>query len=143
MAITLGFWIIGEIPKWYTIERDWLQWTVTILSIPIIGLWFSWTTRNRLRKNQKKNYGYSVLILFVTWILILYLKATVIGLTNTIESGREKILESIAGYTIYQLWIYGGLGLIHGLLGGIILNLDLKKNLEKIKKRHTTSVKRK
>ena len=69
----------------------------------------------------------------MTWILTLYTKALTVGLFSTIESGQEKILESIAGYTIYQLWIYGGLGLIHGLLGGILLNLDLKKNLEKIK----------
>lgn len=55
------------------------------------------------------------------------------GLYSTIEKGQGRILDAIAGYTIYQLWIYGGLGLIHGLLGGIFLNYDLKKNLEEIK----------
>lgn len=70
----------------------------------------------------------------MTWILTLYSKAIVIGVYSTFEKGQGGILEAIAGYTIYQLWIYGGLGLIHGLLGGIFLNYDLKKNLEKIKK---------
>lgn len=131
--MTIGFWIIGEIPRWYTVEHELLQWTVTTISIPLIGLWFSWRTSVRIKKIQRKIYAYSVFILFMTWILTLYIKAIAVGLTSTIESGQERIIESIAGYTIYQLWIYGGLGLIHGLFGGILLNFDLKKNLEKIK----------
>jgi|TARA_B110000967_G_C18722396_1_gene478340 hypothetical protein len=115
------------------IEHELLQWIVSIVSIPLIGLFFSWRTSVRLQRTVRKIYPYSVLIIFMTWILTLYTKALTVGLFSTIESGQEKILESIAGYTIYQLWIYGGLGLIHGLLGGILLNLDLKKNLEKIK----------
>ncbi|MEA1787747.1 hypothetical protein U1E44_16745 [Arenibacter sp. GZD96] len=75
----------------------------------------------------------------MTWILTLYSKAFILGLYSTFEKGQASILESIAGYSIYQLWIYGGLGLIHGLLGGILLKYDLKKNVEKIKKRHTTT----
>jgi hypothetical protein len=111
------------------IEHELLQWIVSIVSIPLIGLFFSWRTSVRLQRTVRKIYPYSVLIIFMTWILTLYTKALTVGLFSTIESGQEKILESIAGYTIYQLWIYGGLGLIHGLLGGILLNLDLKKNL--------------
>ncbi len=61
-------------------------------------------------------------------------KAVVRGLYDTFEKGQEQVLEAIAGYTIYQLWIYGGLGLIHGFLGGILLDYDLKNNLDKIKK---------
>ena len=110
-----------------------MQWIVSILSIPLIGLFFSWRTNIRLQRTERKLYLYSVLILFMTWILTLYSKAVVMGLYATFEKGQEQVLEAIAGYTIYQLWIYGGLGLIHGLLGGILLNYDLKNNLEKIK----------
>lgn len=75
----------------------------------------------------------------MTWILTLYSKALAMGLYSTFEKGQERILEAIAGYTIYQLWIYGGLGLVHGLLGGILLNYDLKKNMKKIKNDRTTT----
>lgn len=132
IAILIGTWIIGEIPKRYTIERDRIQWIVSILSIPLIGLFFSWRTKIRLERTEGRLYFYSALILFLTWILTLYSKAIVMGLYSTFEKGQERILEAIVGYTIYQLWIYGGLGFVHGLLGGILLNYDLKKNLEKI-----------
>lgn len=133
LAITIGAWIIEEIPRWYTIEQDLIQWMVTILSIPLVGFLFAWRINVRLQRTEKNIYSFSVLIIFLTWILVLYAKAMVMGLIATFESGQEKVLESIAGYTIYQLWIYGGIGLIHGLLGGILLRLDLKKNLIKIK----------
>ena len=136
VALTIGTWIIGEIPRWYTIEHELLEWIVSIVSIPLIGLFFSWRTSVRLKRTVRKIYPYSVLILFMTWIFLLYAKALVVGLYSTIESGQEKIIESIAGYTIYQLWIYSGLGLIHSLLGGILLNYDLKKNIEKTKTTH-------
>lgn len=63
----------------------------------------------------------------MSWIFNLYAKALAMGVLLTIENGQERILNSIFGYTIYQLWLYGGLGLIHGLLGGILLKSDLKK----------------
>lgn len=125
IAIIIGLWIIGEVPGWFTIQSDLLQWCVSILSIPLIGLFFSWRVKIRIERNEKRLYLYSALILFMTYILTLYSKAIVMGLYETIESGQESILEAIAGYTIYQLWIYSGLGLIHGLLGGILLNYDL------------------
>ena len=59
--------------------------------------------------------------------MTLYSKAIIIGIVESFEFGRERVLESIAGYTIYQLWIYGGLGILHGLLGGILLAKVLKK----------------
>jgi hypothetical protein len=133
-TLIIGTWVIGEIPRWYTIERDFIEWIISILSIPLIGLFFSWRTKIRLERTERNLYLYSVLILFITWILTLYSKALFMGLYSTFEKGQERILETIAGYTIYQLWIYGGLGLIHGLLGGILLNYDLKRNMKKIKK---------
>ena len=127
VVILIGFWSIGELPSWYTIERDWVQWLTAILSIPIIGLLISFRIDKKLKKDSKNIYLFSVLMIFLTWILVLYSKALIIGIVESFEFGRERILESIAGFTIYQLWIYGGLGILHGLLGGVLLAKELKK----------------
>lgn len=127
VVILIGFWSIGELPSWFTIERDWIQWLTTILSIPIIGVFISKRIDKKLNKAKKNIYLLSVLMIFLTWIMTLYSKAIIIGIVESFEFGRERVLESIAGYTIYQLWIYGGLGILHGLLGGILLAKDLKK----------------
>jgi len=65
----------------------------------------------------------------------LYFKALVIGIISSFEFERIRILESLAGYSIYQLWIYGIFGIIHGIVGGYFLSKELKNNE---KKRHTT-----
>lgn len=127
VVILIGFWSIGELPSWLTIERDWIQWITTILSIPIIGVFISKRIDKKLNKAKKNIYLLSVLMIFLTWIMTLYSKAIIIGIVESFEFGRERVLESIAGYTIYQLWIYGGLGILHGLLGGILLAKVLKK----------------
>lgn len=127
VVILIGFWSIGELPSWLTIERDWIQWITTILSIPIIGVFISKRIDKKLNKAKKNIYLLSVLTIFLTWIMTLYSKAIIIGIVESFEFGRERVLESIAGYTIYQLWIYGGLGILHGLLGGILLAKVLKK----------------
>jgi len=127
VVILIGFWSIGELPSWFSIERDWIQWLTTILSIPIIGIFISKRIDKKLKKEKKNIYLLSVLIILQTWIMTLYSKAIIIGIVESFEFGCETVLESIAGYTIYQLWIYGGLGILHGLLGGILLAVDLKK----------------
>lgn len=129
-ALSLGAWIIGEIPNWNSIKNELFQWVVTFLTIPIISVFFSWITRIRLNKTAQNIYPYSVILLFVSWMTALYIKALFIGIYLTIESGQEKVIESIVGYTIYQSWIYCIIGIIHGLLGGILLSKDLIKNLE-------------
>jgi len=127
LVVFIGFWSIGEIPRWYTVKRDLMEWVITVLSIPAVGLLISWLIDKRLKKNQKNIYLHSVLMIFLTWIFLLYSIALIMGIIITIEYGRERILESIAGATIYRLWLYGGLGIIHGLTGGILLAIDLKK----------------
>lgn len=127
LVILIGFWSIGELPSWFTIERDWIQWLITILSIPIIGVFISKRINKYLYKGKKNIYLLSVLMIFLTWILTLYSKAIIIGIVESFEFGRLKVLDSIVGYTIYQLWIYSGLGILHGLLSGFLLSKDLKK----------------
>jgi len=118
--------IIGEIPSWYTIERDWIEWITTIISIPLIGiLAFKYLTKY-VGKEKQKYFGISFFALFASWILILYFKALVIGIINSFEFERIRILESLAGYSIYQLWIYGIFGIIHGIIGGYFLSKELK-----------------
>ena len=126
-VILVGFWSIGELPSWYTIERDWIQWLTTILAIPIIGILISRLIDKQLNKGEKNTYFLSVIMIFLTWIMTLYSKAIIIGIVGSFEFGHERVLESIAGFTIYQLWIYGGLGILHGLLGGVLLAKELKK----------------
>jgi len=127
LGVTFGFLLIGEFPSWFTIKRDWIQWIITIASIPLIGIFIAKRIDKRLKLTGKKINLFSAFMIFLTWVLILYSKAFAMGLIDTIGSGSEKILESIVGYTIYQLWIYVGLGVIHGILGGFFLANELKK----------------
>ncbi|MFY7669619.1 hypothetical protein ACOSP6_00890 [Tenacibaculum sp. MEBiC06402] len=123
--------IIGEIPSWYTIERDWIEWITTIISIPIIGILAFKYLKKYVGKEKRKYFGISFFALFASWILILYFKALVIGIINSFEFERIRILESLAGYSIYQLWIYGIFGIIHGIVGGYFLSKELRNNEEK------------
>ncbi|AUC79293.1 hypothetical protein CW736_07800 [Nonlabens sp. MB-3u-79] len=123
--------IIGEIPSWYTIERDWIEWITTIISIPLVGILAFKYLNKYVGKEKEKYFGISFFTLFASWILILYFKALVIGIINSFEFERIGILESLAGYLIYQLWIYGMFGIIHGIVGGYFLSKELKKNEEK------------
>ena len=118
--------IIGEIPSWYTIERDWIEWTTSIIAIPIIGILISKYLTEKITKERRKYYLISFLALFTSWILILYFKALVIGIISSFEFGQFRVLESLAGYSIYQLWIYGIFGIIHGIVGGYFLSKELK-----------------
>ncbi len=88
---------------------------------------------NRLKKTENNLYFYSASTLGMTWILILYSKATIVGIVTTIETGQFKIFDSIIGYSIYQLWVFIGLGIINGIIGGIFLKIDINANLQKIR----------
>tara|TARA_R110002033_G_C3749495_1_gene226017 strand:- start:114 stop:575 length:462 start_codon:yes stop_codon:yes gene_type:complete len=123
--------IISEIPSWYTIERDWIEWITTIISVPIVGILASKYLSKYVGKTKPKYYGISFLVLFASWILILYFKALVIGIISSFEFERIRIMESLAGYSIYQLWIYGIFGIIHGIVGGYFLSKELKNHKEK------------
>jgi len=89
---------------------------------------------NRLERTNEKLYLYSALTILMTWILALYVKASTVGIVASIEQSRPEFINSIIGFTIYQLWIYIGFGIIHGTIGGIFLKIDLRRNLGKIKK---------
>ena len=131
ITLVLVYAIIGEIPSWYTVERDWIEWTITIISVPIVGILVSKFLSKYVGQDKRKYFGLSFIALFISWILILYLKAFAIGIINSFELERIRILESLAGYSIYQLWIYGLFGIVHGLVGGYFLSKELTNYEEK------------
>lgn len=132
MILLLVFYaLIGEIPRWYTIERDLIQWIITIISMPIIGILASKFLTKYIEKEKRNYFGTSFFVLFGSWILLLYFKAFGIGIIDSFESGRMRILESLTGYTIYQLWIYAIFGILHGIVGGVFLGKELKSQKEK------------
>ena len=101
----------------------------SVISIPLIGLLISKVLDKYLIENKLRAYLLSFLSIFFTWILLLYTKALVVGIVSTFETGEFEVIESLIGYSVYQLWIYAGIGLIHGVFGGIFLGMELKRNL--------------
>ena len=137
LAITVViFWIINEIPGIFYFEEHLTEWIATFVSIPVIGFFMAKILSNRLKRTDNKLYLFSALIILLTWVLILYFKAVVFGIVASIEQTQFKFFDSIIGFTIYQLWIFLGLGIIHGVIGGIFLSVDLKKSKGKIKTAH-------
>jgi hypothetical protein len=127
------FWLINEVPSLDYFKLHLTEFIATIVSIPIIGILMSKLLSNRLKKTENNLYFYSASTLGMTWILILYSKATIVGIVTTIETGQFKIFDSIIGYSIYQLWVFIGLGIINGIIGGIFLKIDINANLQKIR----------
>ncbi|MBM77218.1 MAG: hypothetical protein CL846_01930 [Crocinitomicaceae bacterium] len=132
MITMIVFWLINEIPSVEYLKLNKTETIATIVSIPIVGILFSKLLYRRMKKTEKNLYYYSVLTLGMTWVLILYSKAIILGIVRTIEIGQLELFDSIIGYSIYQLWLFLGLGIINGIIGGIFLKIDLIKNLNKI-----------
>ena len=128
------FWSINEIPSLYYFQEHLTEWIATIVSIPVIGFLMAKLLFHQLTRTNNKIYLYSFLTILITWILILYAKAIAVGIVTSIEKAEFRFVDSLIGFTIYQLWIYLGLGIIHGIIGGIFLRIDLKKNLVKREK---------
>lgn len=89
---------------------------------------------SKLKQSDNGLYILSTLTITMTWILVLYVKAAAVGIIASIENGQSEFIDSLIGFTIYQLWVYLGLGFIHGIISGIFLTIDLKKNIKKINK---------
>jgi uncharacterized membrane-anchored protein YhcB (DUF1043 family) len=133
IAITLiVFWSINEIPGLHYFQLHQTEWISTIVSIPLIGLIMAKLLSNRLKKTSKRLYPYASLTLMMTWVFVLYFKAATVGIFESIERQQAEFFDALIGFTMYQLWIYVLIGIIHGLLGGLFLSIDLKKNLKKL-----------
>jgi hypothetical protein len=129
LVVALIFWFLNEIPNFDYINRHLLAFITTVISIPLIGLLISKLIDKYLADNGFRVYFLSFLSIFATWILLLYTKALVVGIISTFKTGEFEIIESLIGYSVYQLWIYAGIGLIHGVFGAIFLGMELKRNL--------------
>ena len=135
IAITaIIFWSINEIPGLYYFQEHLTEWIATIVSIPVIVFLMAKLLFKQLIQTNNRIYLYSFLTILITWILILYAKAAVVGIVDSIERSKFKFVDSLSGATIYQLWFYLGVGIIHGIIGGIFLRIDLKNNLFKREK---------
>jgi len=128
--LVLIFWLVNELPDLNYINRHLTAFISTVISIPIFGLLISKLLDKYLTDNGFRVYFLSFLSIFATWILLFYTKALVVGFVQTFKTGEIEIIDSLIGYSIYQLWIYAGVGLIHGVSGGIFLGMELKRNFK-------------
>jgi hypothetical protein len=127
LVAALVFWFVEEIPDPNDIERHGVAWVSTIISIPLAGLLVSkFIGRSMAQPGGFRVYLVSFLSLFSTWVLLLYAKALGVGLVATLRTGQEQLLDSLIGYTVFQLWVYAGIGLIYGILGGAFLGIELQ-----------------
>ena len=126
-VIILIFWFINEIPN-----SDYLFPRIHIwLSIPI-GLTISTWLTSKLIYNQSTNQNRNSFLvafgfIFYSWTVAFLSTAISEAVLGTIKNKRFETFDTLKGYAIYQLWFYWGVGIIHGLTGGLFLAMDLKK----------------
>jgi H+/Cl- antiporter ClcA len=133
LTMVVILWTLNEFPNRMYFQLHLTEWYATIFSIPIAGLLLAKLLSNRLKRTDKGLYLYSFLTIFISWIFIFLAKALTVGLVGSIEDEISELHKSLVGFSIYQLWFYLIIGTVHGLIGGLFLKIDLKKNLEKIK----------
>jgi hypothetical protein len=123
----LIFWIVGELPYLTMInDRIWIW-----LCILTVTLLFIWTIskvfkRQLMRQENSRRYVFSSTFILTVWLMLFLTTAIIDGLFASLKSGQFEILDYLEGYVIYRLWVYLGLGVLHGLIGGLFLSLDLK-----------------
>lgn len=121
------FWLINEIPN-----SDYLLARLHIwLTIPFGLTLATWLTSKLIYKQvtgQKRNvYLVAFSFILFSWTIAFLSTALSEGILATIKNRRFEIFEALEGYAIYQLWFYWGVGIIHGLTGGLFLSFDLNK----------------
>jgi uncharacterized protein YneF (UPF0154 family) len=121
------FWLIDEIPY-----SDYILARLHIwLTIPFGLILSSWLTSkliyNRLTRQNRNRFLIAFGFIFFSWTVAFLSTAISEGVLGTIKNRRFEILDALAGYGIYQLWLYWLLGIIHGLTGGLFLAMDFKK----------------
>ena len=127
LVTILIFWFINEIPNSVYLFARIHIW----LSIPI-GLTIStWLTSkliyNQLTNQNRNRFLVAFGFIFYSWTVAFLSTAISEAVLGTIKNKRFEIFDTLEGYAIYQLWFYWGVGIIHGLTGGLFLAMDLKK----------------
>lgn len=126
LITALIFWLIDEFPKLYFIKRNINSWLITAFSIPIIILIMSRFFYRKFIVRKNINQFVASLAILIFWILIFCFKAIVMSILFSISKNELIVFESLISITIYQLWVYFGIGLIHSIFGGYFLFIDLK-----------------
>ena len=121
------FWLINEIPN-----SDYLVSRLHIwLAIPLGLTLATWLTSKLIYKQLKRHNRNSFIIafgfIFFSWTVAFLSTAISEGVLGTIRNRRFEIIDALVAYSIYQLWFYWLLGVIHGLAGGLFLAIDFKK----------------
>jgi hypothetical protein len=134
LIMVIILWTLHEFPNRMYFQLHLTEWYATIISFTIVWLLLAKLLFNRIKRTDKGLYLFSSLTIFMTWILIFITKAVTISIGGSIEDEISDLPESLTGFNVNQIWNYLVIGIIHGLIGGLFLKIDLKKNLEKIKK---------
>ena len=121
------FWAMGELPYFSDIsDRMWI-WILT----PIIILLVIWLSTNTVfhyvTNKMMNNYVLSAIFIFIM-CMSLFLSTTLLeGINASAKSGKNEIFNFFEGFVVYRLWVYLVLGIMHALIGGIFLTMDLRK----------------
>jgi hypothetical protein len=133
------YWTIGEIP-YLEYFLDKLHIWLPLPFVLTLSTWLTSTTVYRQLTEKKRNmYFTAFFFIFFSWTILFLSTAISDGLLSSIRHHRFEIFDAIEGYAIYQLWFYWGVAIIHGLIGGIFLAIDLKNNFKVV--RQTTNSK--
>lgn len=121
------FWLINEIPN-----SDYLLARLHIwLTIPFGLTLATWLTSkliyNQLTRRNRNSFLIAFGFIFFSWTVAFLSTAISEGVLGTIRNRRFEIIDAFVGYSIYQLWFYWLVGIIHGLTGGLFLAMDFKK----------------
>jgi len=126
----LIFYIVDELPSLSKLVEN--IYLVIFLTLLLTGT--IWTTTNSIDRllNKRKISVYLISTLYIVflWTVLFLGTALFVGFDESIRNGRFEIWDTLKGYTIYRLWVYLGIGIIHGLTGGPFLTLDLNRHLK-------------
>ena len=126
----LMFYIVDELPNISKLVEN--IYLVIFLTFLLTGtIWTTTKSIDRLLKKRKISvYLISTLYIVFLWTVLFLGTALFVGFDESIRNGRFEIWDTLMGYTIYRLWVYLGIGIIHGLTGGPFLTMDLNRQLK-------------
>lgn len=124
------FYIINELPYFSVIKENIVN-ALAVALILALTIWIASSKINKLLIDKNANfYLISIIFILFVWILLFISSALYEGLESSLRNKRFEIVEATEGWIIYRLWIYTGVGMIHGFIGGIFLAIELKKKLK-------------
>ena len=130
LGTVLFFWSIGELPDYkYFLSKLHILSLISFL-LTLITWLVSKTVFIQITNTNRNKFFVAFVFIFFSWTILFLLTAISDGLESSIKEKRFEIINSIEGYAIYRLWAYWGVAIIHGLIGGSFLAVDLKRQLK-------------